>query len=728
MQGGFFRGLQAVAVLALTGALASCPQPTEPPPPPPPAPYVMPVAADVYLDAAQRPTGPAQTAAFSLAAGIPSSLHQAAPLAYADLPADQLAVLTLDDAVGLTVDAYDAQWRRLNKETWVLGQSLLVALPGDEGGDTARVWLWSADAAAGGAGIAEVGWRTGELEGAASLDVGTAFRIQVDLGPAEGPQPPRDLVFLFSSTRTDTRDYQSAPWLAHGNVGSGSRSLSSGPPASPAGFDRGAPPPASPRRSRDFSRSRPSESDSRSLSGPETALPPDPTVGTTTWGYWAENQETGVWRSVPTTLRYRSGSPVETSQGPRTLQIWVEDAWWSSEAAPGSHGRVVASQVEGLAAQFLAPGADNDIYDWVTDLFGPEWGDQRKTGTLPADISTLDIVLYDIDGDGSGPFTEGGSYVLGYFWSLNNLTSDADSNQRLLFTLDAPALGYPEDQEERFRELTSTLAHEFQHMVHYYNKGLRNAPTDTWFNEMLSLVTEDLLADRLGIEGPRGTLEPLSVAAGPGEVLLFGRLALYNYFFEAPLIDWWHSASDTTANYSSAYAFGAWLVRNYGGAGLLRDLMADRGTGPSAFRVREVLVARDIEFPLSWGELVRNWAWSGWHSDRSGQATGYRYRNSNDGWFEAAEPFAHKYGSIDLWAYPRYNFSSDQLGPNGPFAFPLIEGSTAYEGFLPTGFGPGTNLPVRALSANASRTDAGRGSWVFQGTRPEGALVSVILR
>ena len=205
--------------------------------------------------------------------------------------------------------------------------------------------------------------------------------------------------------------------------------------------------------------------------------------------------------------------------GTRTLNIWVADDCWFEG---GTRAKLVTQEMVDLVAdKFLTEGANNDIYDWVTNILGPEWGESDEPGMIPAD-GTITILLYDIDYDNS---TEGG--VLGFFWSKDNFlqSSTAISNERIMFYLDAVMFSTQDgpswDPNDYWpQETLSALGHELQHMIHYYQKSFVYSPysrnSETWIDEMVSLAVEDLLAEKLDVMGPRGLPGTQASAGDPG--------------------------------------------------------------------------------------------------------------------------------------------------------------------------------------------------------------------
>ena len=150
----------------------------------------------------------------------------------------------------------------------------------------------------------------------------------------------------------------------------------------------------------------------------------------------------------------------------------------------------------------------------------------------------ITILLTDIDEDNSA---NGG--VVGFFWSKDNFlaTTVAGSNERVMFYIDSVMFANGDngwDIDDYWpKELISTLAHEFQHMINFYQKYiLLDTDTDTWINEMLSESTEDLVATKIRHIGPRGVDYMDGSAGDPGNTL--GRYPLFNANNTLSLTSW----------------------------------------------------------------------------------------------------------------------------------------------------------------------------------------------
>ena len=275
---------------------------------------------------------------------------------------------------------------------------------------------------------------------------------------------------------------------------------------------------------------------------------------------------------------------VTTAFGPKTLNIWVSNDSFDSGSGCSKSKCVTQTMVDQLADTFLTDGSDNDIYDWVTNIYEEEWGSDAKAKydqLIPED-DEITILLTDIDGDNSI-----NSGVIGFFWSKDNINKAtvSGSNERIMFYADAVMFANGEgiwDINDFWpKEMVSTLAHEFQHMIHFYQKTIllltdANDDTDTWINEMLSETTEDLIATKIQHTGPRGVEYTDGSAGTTGNDK--GRYPLFNENNTLSLTAWNNSLED----YSKVNAFGTYLIRNYDGAKLLHDIMHNTYTDEEA--------------------------------------------------------------------------------------------------------------------------------------------------
>lgn len=230
------------------------------------------------------------------------------------------------------------------------------------------------------------------------------------------------------------------------------------------------------------------------------------------------------WEEISAILRTKS----------KFCNIWVPDEYWSNSTRPTSNS-VSASIVAELAEKF------DSIYPRVTNIFG----------YANDEGSPINILIFDIYSD----YMQGTTF--GYFTPKDYGEYDEiyHSNECCMFYLDAFLT-------RRYTPMSySTLAHEFQHMINYYNKTiLNNKISETWFTEMLSMLCEDMLQTFLGINDEDSPI---------------GRLPYFNYGYYRNGVTEWQSSQ---YSYACTYAFGAYLVRNFGGIKLLNEIGKNKET------------------------------------------------------------------------------------------------------------------------------------------------------
>jgi uncharacterized protein YjdB len=277
---------------------------------------------------------------------------------------------------------------------------------------------------------------------------------------------------------------------------------------------------------------------------PITRVPPRsraafvPPVAGDTRIFWVESYyNSGTWVQKQATLRAAG----------QYGNIWVMDENYGSGG-----NKITTAQAQTLAAKF------DSIYPIETNLLGYEYGggpggDGGKDGD-----PKIQILVYSIVN------TSGTVQAAGFFWSkdyYDQATIDQYSwpyktNLAEIFYIDASQVNDVPDY------IYSTLVHEFQHMINFNMKSVKyGRSSESWYNEMLSMMTEDVMASHIGI----GVSNPLHV------IQVSIPTFLTNY--EKVGITEWNTLSNIS--YAKGYAFGAYLMRNYGGASLLKEILAN---------------------------------------------------------------------------------------------------------------------------------------------------------
>jgi hypothetical protein len=159
-----------------------------------------------------------------------------------------------------------------------------------------------------------------------------------------------------------------------------------------------------------------------------------------TKGFWVTNVDTNENFEIDTTLQYADD----------VLYIWVENS-------------VAFNSVD---LELLGKEFSEQIYPTNREFFGSEW--------TPGIDEDPHIYFLFTGGVGGG--------LLGYFSSADEVPREAHpfSNAHEMFILNADNLILSGET------IRSTLAHEFQHMIHWYVD--RNE--ETWLNEGFSMLAE----------------------------------------------------------------------------------------------------------------------------------------------------------------------------------------------------------------------------------------------
>lgn len=162
----------------------------------------------------------------------------------------------------------------------------------------------------------------------------------------------------------------------------------------------------------------------------------------------------------------------------------------------------------------------------------------------------LNIVLADLYNDAN---QKNEVTTWGYCW-YNDFYDSLSSNKGAFIYLDS----YCYLMNEKY--MYSTVVHEYNHYLNYASKTVKhNLYFETWFTEMLSMVMEDLFQKKLGLANYDSSQ---------------GRLTTFNKYYYAGFTNW-REGEDVLASYACAYAFGAYLVRNFGGIELFHQMLTN---------------------------------------------------------------------------------------------------------------------------------------------------------
>lgn len=287
------------------------------------------------------------------------------------------------------------------------------------------------------------------------------------------------------------------------------------------------------------------------------------------------------------------------------------------------------------------------IYDPEIEIMGAHKYLKKCSSYFIDPSQKINIIIYDIDYD-SDPDQKGG--VFGLFYGADMYTEEAlnldpknqlKTNETQCIYLDSFFLSKDEKQ------VYSTLAHEFNHLLTFCNKTvIYGINPETWFKEMLSMITEDMLQNLLDIE---------DISSPKGRLPYFCQY--YNYGF----LDSWNrkkvndSLEDTLINYANTYAYGAYLVRNCGGFDFLKRLATSNYINQAAID-DAIRLCNDSNEEISdfkssiefFSEIILDVYFKDWeHSSLNKKII---YENNNNVYFDAIELI--------------YSESNKKYGPN----------------------------------------------------------------
>ena len=199
----------------------------------------------------------------------------------------------------------------------------------------------------------------------------------------------------------------------------------------------------------------------------------------------------------------------------------------------------------------------DEIYPVQIQIFGAnKFSDSKWSNLLQNYDGKVNILIYDIANDACESQTGG---VYGFFHSLDFHTDSYYSNETECINVDS--FFFNNDPEGSFQ----TLFHEFQHLENFVNKVVlssKDRSVSTWYNEMLSMLSEDIFTDLLGI----------ALENAPAN-----RLNFFNAYYPLGFYQWrsesnYFPSGDVYISYANSYAFGAYLLRNFGGIELIKEI------------------------------------------------------------------------------------------------------------------------------------------------------------
>jgi len=276
-----------------------------------------------------------------------------------------------------------------------------------------------------------------------------------------------------------------------------------------------------------------------------------------TKSFYAFNFGTNLYYSTSATCR----SSIALSSG-YYLHIYVEDDEFTRDQS-----RFSSSILDGISNEYK-----NVILPTETLYFGaPPTGD-------------FTILLLDIKDSG------GDTYVSGYFDSRNEFTTTS-SNQRHMIYMDS------KDGTPGSTTFYGTLAHEFQHFIHFGKDPLE----ETWVDEGLAGLARFVCG-----YGHRES-HVIAFAQNP----------------TTSLVVW----ADELANYGATYLFMLYLAEHYGGSTITTDIVANTGTGIAGINS----ALSQSGYGVTVNDIFKNWVIANYLNNLSISGGIYGYSDSFTG-------------------------------------------------------------------------------------------------
>ncbi len=227
---------------------------------------------------------------------------------------------------------------------------------------------------------------------------------------------------------------------------------------------------------------------------------------------------------------------------------------------------------------------ETNIFPTITDVFGPP-PDIDKNGKII-------ILIFDIiDGQSST------SFVAGFFDPRHEYEDLKNSEEAEIINIDGNE-GLDQLADGHFE----TIAHEFQHMIHFRNDINENI----WLDEAASMLAEYLIG-----KDPFSGNNPYKPAfeSNPDVSLTY-----WDYYGTPGLV---------FANYGAAYAFFLYLLEHYGGSSIIENIVKNRNN--SILSVEQSLNKEG--YPVEFKEVFRNWTIANYLNDISFANGSYGYKS-----------------------------------------------------------------------------------------------------
>ncbi|HAL18216.1 MAG TPA: hypothetical protein DCO86_01115 [Spirochaetaceae bacterium] len=319
-----------------------------------------------------------------------------------------------------------------------------------------------------------------------------------------------------------------------------------------------------------------------------------------------------------------------------------------------------------LGDALLKDGEDNDIFDRVVDLFGSDWGyfNQEYAQSIgnrtmmeyfiPKDENITIVIGNIAERTGAAGGYEGGTY-----WN-----TERNGVGRRILALDADCLA-----GNNIGSGLTTLAHEFQHLIHgqYFNENNqiigKVAEKGNALQEIFSAMVENYLAEFISSKTGKAAADPFGVGANNGSMNSKGYVtsafSKWNYSdywrpmrnlasFSTLAFDSW-TQSGTHEEYGNGNTLAYYLLVNYG-LDVYREYMnigLNENVADIECMVRAINKVANSNITKT--DLIANMQTAAMLSKVSGLKPPFAF--NNNGWFDIN---GCKVPSVNMWLYASY--------------------------------------------------------------------------
>jgi hypothetical protein len=269
--------------------------------------------------------------------------------------------------------------------------------------------------------------------------------------------------------------------------------------------------------------------------------------------------------------RFRTGGEIRPRAAIRAAAVNDKHEFSTTDAAdqpikvPATLKKMVAGNASSNGLFFVDDTITDNVSAYLDNL-GAAWpmiftktkaafGDEPAAGAFNGLTLDGDITILIMAENRTKPGTAG------FFWSgdLYPAAQATGSNERKIFYL---IYRKPSSDADSLASEKGTLAHEFQHMINFYQRKLNDLNEDIWLNEAMSAYSEEVV----GYGNPQ---------TDSGKAIQSSRY-LTNIATNS-LIAWKGDNND----YGKAFIFSAWLGQSYAN-GDFRKLLTGKNIGTAA--------------------------------------------------------------------------------------------------------------------------------------------------